>query len=201
MISQSFAARSLGGAERTSNRRDAGLVIVCRIKLHAARVFETAVSPDVSINPPARIVGMSSRSAVWRLKLLAGRTPADMAQPLAMNLRERVLACIWSGVSGRQAGRVIGVRAARVSHWRTRGREQGDAQPRARALLASLTGLMTQPSFERGPLARTTHHAGPCWWSSSTNIPAWASRVSGRDKRRMPQQQREARSGAPAARG
>jgi transposase len=42
-----------------------------------------------------------------------------------MDLRERVLACIGSGVSGRQAAE----RAASVSRWRTREREQGDAHP------------------------------------------------------------------------
>jgi transposase len=54
-----------------------------------------------------------------------------MAKPLSMDLRERVLACIGGGVSGRQAGERFGVSAASVSRWRTRQREQGDAQPRA----------------------------------------------------------------------
>ena len=53
-----------------------------------------------------------------------------MAKPLSMDLRERVLACIESGVSGRQAAERFGVSAASVSRWRTREREQGDAQPR-----------------------------------------------------------------------
>jgi transposase len=54
-----------------------------------------------------------------------------MAKPLSMDLRERVLACIGSGVSGRQAAERFGVSAASVSRWRTREREQGDAEPRA----------------------------------------------------------------------
>lgn len=48
-----------------------------------------------------------------------------------MDLRERVLSCIASGVSGRQAAKRFGVSAASVSRWRTREREQGDVQPRA----------------------------------------------------------------------
>lgn len=54
-----------------------------------------------------------------------------MAKPLSMDLRERVLTCIASGVSGRQAAERFGISAASVSRWRTREREQGDAQPRA----------------------------------------------------------------------
>jgi transposase len=54
-----------------------------------------------------------------------------MAKPLSMDLRERVLACIAGGISGRQAADRFGVSAASVSRWRTREREQGDAQPRA----------------------------------------------------------------------
>jgi transposase len=54
-----------------------------------------------------------------------------MAKSLSMDLRERVLACIGSGVSGRQAAERFGVSAASVSRWRTREREQGDAQPQA----------------------------------------------------------------------
>jgi transposase len=53
-----------------------------------------------------------------------------MAKPLSMDLRERVLACIAGGISGRQAAERFGVSAASVSRWRTREREQGDAQPR-----------------------------------------------------------------------
>jgi transposase len=37
---------------------------------------------------------------------------------------------IGGGVSGRQAAERFGVSAASVSRWRTREREQGDAQPR-----------------------------------------------------------------------
>jgi transposase len=54
-----------------------------------------------------------------------------MAKPLSMDLRERVLACIGEGVSGRQAAERFGVSAASVSRWRTRERDQGDAQPRS----------------------------------------------------------------------
>lgn len=50
-----------------------------------------------------------------------------MAKPLSMDLRERVLACIGSGVSGRQAAERFGVSAASVSRWRMREREQGDS--------------------------------------------------------------------------
>ncbi|MDA9503806.1 transposase [Bradyrhizobium sp. CCBAU 11386] len=46
-------------------------------------------------------------------------------------LRERVLACIAGGISGRQAADRFGESAASVSRWRMREREQGDAQPRA----------------------------------------------------------------------
>lgn len=56
-----------------------------------------------------------------------------MAKPLSMDLRERVLACIASGVSGRQAAERFGVSAASVSRWRTREREEGDAQPRVQS--------------------------------------------------------------------
>jgi transposase len=54
-----------------------------------------------------------------------------MAKPLSMDLRERVLAAIAGGASGRQAGERFGVSAASVSRWRRREREQGDALPRA----------------------------------------------------------------------
>jgi transposase len=54
-----------------------------------------------------------------------------MARPLSMDLRERVLACMAGGISGRQAADRFGVSAASVSRWRTRERQQGDAQPRA----------------------------------------------------------------------
>jgi transposase len=54
-----------------------------------------------------------------------------MVKPLSMDLRERELACIGSGVSGRQAAERFGVSAASVSRWRVREREQGDAEPRA----------------------------------------------------------------------
>jgi transposase len=54
-----------------------------------------------------------------------------MAEPPSMDLRERVLAAVAGGVSCRQAAERSGVSAASVSRWRTREREQGDAQPRS----------------------------------------------------------------------
>ena len=65
-----------------------------------------------------------------------------MAKPLSMDLRERVLAAIAGGVSGRQAAERFGVSAASVSRWRTRAREQGEAEPRAQGEMASPTGSM-----------------------------------------------------------
>ena len=54
-----------------------------------------------------------------------------MAKSLSMDLRERLLAGISGGLSGRQAAARFGVSAASASRWRTREREQGDARPRA----------------------------------------------------------------------
>jgi transposase len=54
-----------------------------------------------------------------------------MAKPLSMDLRERVLAAIAGGLSGRQAGERFGVSPSSVSRWRRREREQGDARPKA----------------------------------------------------------------------
>ena len=54
-----------------------------------------------------------------------------MVKPLSMDLRERVLAAIASGVSGRQAAERFGVSPSSVSRWRTRERVQGDARPKA----------------------------------------------------------------------
>jgi transposase len=54
-----------------------------------------------------------------------------MAKSLSMDLRERLLASISGGLSGRQAAERFGVSAASASRWRTREREQGDARPRA----------------------------------------------------------------------
>ncbi|HWY80969.1 MAG TPA: helix-turn-helix domain-containing protein, partial [Roseiarcus sp.] len=53
-----------------------------------------------------------------------------MAEPLSMDLRRRVLAAIAAGVSGRSAGRRLGVSAPSVSRWRALERTQGDAAPR-----------------------------------------------------------------------
>jgi transposase len=54
-----------------------------------------------------------------------------MAKPLSMDLRERVLAAIAGGLSGRQAARRFDVSPSSVSRWRRREREQGEARPKA----------------------------------------------------------------------
>jgi transposase len=54
-----------------------------------------------------------------------------MVKPLSMDLRERVLAAIASGLSGRRAAERFGVSPSSVSRWRTRERVQGDARPKA----------------------------------------------------------------------
>lgn len=97
--------------------------------------------------------------------------PAGMAKLLSMDLRERVLVCIGSGVSGPQAAERFGVSAARVSHRRTREREQGEVEPpELRAMIASLARLMTQSNFKAAHLHQATHHARPSRWSPSTNV-------------------------------
>jgi transposase len=53
-----------------------------------------------------------------------------MAEALSMDLRKRVLAAIAEGVSGRSAGRRVGVSAPSVSRWRALERAQGDATPK-----------------------------------------------------------------------
>ena len=79
-----------------------------------------------------------------------------MAKPLSMDLRERVLAAIAGGVSGRQAGERFGVSAASVSRWRAREREQGDARPQAqggdRKSIGSMPiGRRSSPCLRRRP--------------------------------------------------
>ena len=54
-----------------------------------------------------------------------------MADPLSLDLRERVLRAIAAGCSGRQAALRFGVSAASVSRWRALERDQGDAKPKA----------------------------------------------------------------------
>jgi len=54
-----------------------------------------------------------------------------MADPLSLDLRERVLSAIAEGSSGRQAALRFGVSAASVSRWRALERDQGDAKPKA----------------------------------------------------------------------
>ena len=54
-----------------------------------------------------------------------------MADPLSLDLRERVLRAIAAGSSGRQAALRFGVSAASVSRWRALERDQGDAKPKA----------------------------------------------------------------------
>lgn len=94
-----------------------------------------------------------------------------MAKLLSMDLRERVLVYIWSGVSGREVTERFGVSAARVSHWQTREREQGEVQPpELGAVIAGLAGLMTQPNFKAAHLHQATHHADPSRRLPSTNV-------------------------------
>jgi transposase len=52
-----------------------------------------------------------------------------MSKALSLDLRERVLAAIAEGASGRQAALRFGVSAASASRWRTLERSQGDARP------------------------------------------------------------------------
>lgn len=52
-----------------------------------------------------------------------------MSKALSLYLRERVLAAIAGGMSGRQAALRFGVSAASASRWRTLERQQGDAKP------------------------------------------------------------------------
>lgn len=52
-----------------------------------------------------------------------------MSKALSLDLRERVLAAIAGGMSGRQAALRFGVSAASASRWRTLERNQGDARP------------------------------------------------------------------------
>jgi transposase len=54
-----------------------------------------------------------------------------MSKALSFDLRVRVLAAVAGGSTHRQAAERFGVSAASVSRWRTREREQGDAQPKA----------------------------------------------------------------------
>lgn len=54
-----------------------------------------------------------------------------MAKALSMDLRERLLAAMAGGLSGRQAAERFGVSPSSASRWRTREREQGNARPRA----------------------------------------------------------------------
>ena len=52
-----------------------------------------------------------------------------MSKALSVDLRERVLAAIAAGMSGRQAAERFGVSAASASRWRMLARRQGDARP------------------------------------------------------------------------
>lgn len=52
-----------------------------------------------------------------------------MSKALSLDLRERVLAAIAAGMSGRQAALRFGVSAASASRWRALERRQGDARP------------------------------------------------------------------------
>ena len=52
-----------------------------------------------------------------------------MSKALSLDLRERVLAEIARGVSGRAAAARFGVSASSASRWRALERERGDARP------------------------------------------------------------------------
>ena len=52
-----------------------------------------------------------------------------MSKALSMDLRERVLAAVADGMSGRQAAIRFGVSAASVSRWRALERGNGHARP------------------------------------------------------------------------
>ncbi len=52
-----------------------------------------------------------------------------MSTALSLDLRERVLAAIAGGMSGRQAALRFGVSAASASRWRSLERKKGDARP------------------------------------------------------------------------
>jgi transposase len=52
-----------------------------------------------------------------------------MSKALSLDLRERVLAAVAQGASGRQAALRFGVSAASVSRWRDLARRQGNARP------------------------------------------------------------------------
>jgi transposase len=52
-----------------------------------------------------------------------------MSKALSLDLRERVLAAIAGGMSGRQAALRFGVSAASASRWRALERKQGNAKP------------------------------------------------------------------------
>ena len=52
-----------------------------------------------------------------------------MSKALSLDLRERVLAAVDGGMSGRQAAVRFGVSAASVSRWRALARVKGSAEP------------------------------------------------------------------------
>ena len=52
-----------------------------------------------------------------------------MSKALSLDLRERVLAAMANGMSGRPAAARYGVSAASASRWRRLERQQGDARP------------------------------------------------------------------------
>lgn len=54
-----------------------------------------------------------------------------MSKALSVDLRDRVLAAVASGLSHRAAAERFGVSAASVSRWRALKREQGDVRPKA----------------------------------------------------------------------
>jgi hypothetical protein len=77
-----------------------------------------------------------TRFGDFKLPAGSGR-PAGISKALSLDLRSRVLAAIFGGLSSRQAAERFGVSASSAIRWRARQREQGDARPKA-ALIGSL---------------------------------------------------------------
>jgi transposase len=71
-----------------------------------------------------------TRFGDFKLPAGSGR-PAGISKALSLDLRSRVLAAIFGGLSSRQAAERFGVSASSAIRWRARQREQGDARPKA----------------------------------------------------------------------
>ena len=52
-----------------------------------------------------------------------------MSKALSVDLRDRVIAAIYDGMSGRQAAARFGVSASSASRWRALVRDRGDVRP------------------------------------------------------------------------